>query len=209
MYSVIVIPNEYNYEELIYPRSFNPLGVSWELWTSKWWKWLLSYPRSANPAFDSNGELFQMTLNHPIVWFLVGTIGGKAERHYKLDRGKPVLFPIINYIVSFADEPLLHTEKDLTEKARIDIDDIAKPFVSINNWNIRDIGQYRVQSPVFDLTLPEDNLVVEKACTTRAVSDGYWLFLRPPGPGNYVIRCGGSCSSGKTSVEISWHIEIV
>jgi hypothetical protein len=195
-----------NVKNLIFPRNFNPSSRSWERWTIEWWQWLLSFPKEVSPVFDSNGDIFHNTPNNTKIWFLAGTIGGVAERYYELDSQKPILFPIFNYIVSFADEPKAKDEKDLVVIVSRDIDSIPTPFVSINQQNLGPIGQYRVKTGAFDLVLPKNNLVTGIPCTTKAVSDGYWLMLKPLTPGKYDIRCTGSCSSGKTSIDITWHI---
>jgi hypothetical protein len=194
--------------DLIYPRTSYPMGRTWEYWTQEWWRWFLSFSKKDNPAFDSSGKIFQELDNHPDIWFLAGTIGGIAERDYHLNSQKPVLCPIFNYIVSFADEPEAESVGDLSSKVRKDIDNIALPFVSINNYQLESVELYRVQTPYFDLQLPEDNLILDKKCNTGAVADGYWLFLKPLPSGNYDIHCNGSCSSGKTTVDITWHLTI-
>jgi hypothetical protein len=195
-----------NVKDLIFPRNSEPCGKSWEDWTIEWWKWLLSFPKDINPAFDLDGKIFHITPNDREIWFLVGTIGGVAERYYKVDSQKPVLFPIFNYIVSFADEPKAKEDKDLVNIVARDIDNIPTPFVSINGQSLNSLLQYRVSTEVFDLDLPESNLVTNEACSTKAASDGYWLILKPLAPGKYDIRCNGSCSSGKTSIDIIWHV---
>ncbi len=195
-----------NVSNLVFPRNAKPSGKSWESWTIEWWKWLLSFPKKVSPVFDLRGDIFHNTPNNARIWFLVGTIGGVAERYYELDSQKPILFPIFNYVVSFADEPKAKDENDLVDIAARDIDNIPTPFVSINQQNLGSIGQYRVRTKAFDLALPEDNLVTGEPCLTKAVSDGYWLLLKPLAPGKYDVRCNGSCSSGKTTIDITWHI---
>jgi len=55
-----------------------------------------------------------------------------------------------------------------------------------------DLKSYRIQSPLFSVTLPEDNIFGVTAGPTQAVSDGYWVFLSPLSPGNHEIHFRGA-----------------
>jgi hypothetical protein len=194
--------------ERMYSRNDKPYGKSWEEWTSKWWQWLLSIPKESNPGIDTTGEKFDANQNDPNVVFLVGTFGGSAERNYTIYAGKSILFPIINFTTSYIEEPFLKTESELKSRAKQDIDDIVNKEAVVDGMKLQDIEKYRVQSPVFDLTYPENNVFELSSGSTRAISDGYWVFLKPLSPGMHDIHAVGSCSSGKTRVDITWHLDV-
>jgi hypothetical protein len=73
---------------------------------------------------------------------------------------------------------------------------------------LQNVEKYRVQSPVFDLTYPKSNVFGLPSGPTRAISDGYWVFLKPLSPGMHDVYAAGSCSSGKTKVECMWHLNV-
>jgi hypothetical protein len=56
--------------------------------------------------------------------------------------------------------------------------------------------------------LPDNNVVEATPGHTRAVSDGYWVFLQPLAPGKHKIFATGSCSSGKTKVDVIFHVTV-
>jgi hypothetical protein len=194
--------------ERMYSRNDKPYGKSWEEWTSKWWQWLLSIPKESNPGIDTTGEKFDANQNDPDVVFLVGTFGGSAERNYTIYADKSILFPIINFTTSYIEEPFLKTESELKSRAKQDIDDIVNKEAVMDGMKLQDVEKYRVQSPVFDLTYPENNVFELSSGSTRAISDGYWVFLKPLSPGMHDIHAVGSCSSGKTRVDITWHLDV-
>ena len=194
--------------ERMYSRNDKPYGKSWEEWTSKWWQWLLSIPKESNPGIDVTGEKFDANQNDPDVVFLVGTFGGSAERNYTIYADKSILFPIINFTTSYIEEPFLKTESELKSRAKQDIDDIVNKEAVVDGMKLQDVETYRVQSPVFDLTYPENNVFELSSGSTRAISDGYWVFLKPLSPGMHDIHAVGSCSSGKTRVDITWHLNV-
>ena len=42
------------------------------------------------------------------------------------------------------------------------------------------LDEYRIQSPPFNFSLPENNILnLMKGETTTAISDGNWVFLKP------------------------------
>ena len=69
--------------------------------------------------------------------------------------------------------------------------------VNIENLIERKIDQldsYRVQSEVFNLTFPEDNVYDVRPGLTRSVCDGYWLFIKPLQIGKHHIYFKGETS---------------
>ena len=47
---------------------------------------------------------------------------------------------------------------------------------------------YRVQSGLFNVTLPENTNAGVAPGTTKAVSDAYMVFLKPLSPGNHKLE---------------------
>jgi hypothetical protein len=193
---------------IMYRRDENPFGKTWEEWTAKWWRWILSIPKESNPGIDTTGKKFDTNQNDPNVLFLVGTYGGSAERNYTIPKGKALLFPIINFTTSYAEEPALKTESELISRAKSDIDDIVNKEATVDGVGLHEVDKYRVASLPFDITLPENNALGLEAGPTLAVSDGYWVFLKPLTPGKHEIHAAGSCSSGKTTVDITFRLTV-
>jgi hypothetical protein len=199
------------YEKVqLYSRNEKPFGQSWEEWTIKWWQWLLSISRNHNPGLDQTGENFNVNQVDPNVLFLAGVLAGSApvERTITIHPGKAVLFPIINFITSYAEEPSLKSEQELLLCAKSNIDDIAKKEASINGINFTDLEKYRVQSKAFTITFPEDNIYGLEPGPTIGASDGYWIFLKPLETGKYDIRTAGSCLSGRITINVILHLEV-
>jgi hypothetical protein len=118
------------------------------------------------------------------------------------------LFPIINFITSFIEEPDLTTESDLISRANEDIDSLTNKKAIVDGNELRDLERYRVQSGIFELEYPNNNVFGFQSGTTKAISDGYWLFLKPLCQGLHEIYVSGSCYSGKTSESIRWRLDV-
>lgn len=194
----------------LYSASERPFDKTWEEWTTKWWQWLLSIPRHHNPCLDQTGEDFNLNQPDPNVFFLAGALAGSRpiERTITVDQGKAILFPIINFITSFAEEPALKSEEELISYAKSNIDDITKKEVTINGINFADLENYRVRSKAFVVNLPEDNVYGLESGSTIGASDGYWIFLKPLQQGTYDIRTAGSCMSGKITINVMLHLHV-
>jgi hypothetical protein len=150
-----------------------------------------------------------MNQENPYAWFLVGTFGGFVQRECTLPAGKSIFFPVINIEASLNDTNLTKGD-ELQKYCKSHIDDIDSRAleVKINNTPIIGLGKYRVSTPVFDLNIPNDNVLNSKIGLTKATSDGYWLFFRPLSNKTYRLSFSGSCLSGKIKIGATYFINI-
>jgi hypothetical protein len=59
-------------------------------------------------------------------------------------------------------------------------DSVIQVQAIVDGVNIKGLDKYRLQSPLFNLTSGGNNILGLPAQTTQAVSDGNWVFLKPP-----------------------------
>jgi hypothetical protein len=192
---------------VISPES-NPYGASYAEWTARWWQWALSIPLENNPINDISGKNCAVNQSGP-VWFLVGTLGGIAERHCTIPSGRAILFPVLNHGGTLADSPTVKSEEELLTLATTEMDIISDLEVRVDGVKLGGLERYRVRSPIFDVVLPQNNLFGGTPGATRGASDGYWLFLEPLPGGNHKIHSFGSCLSGKVKIGVSYDITII
>ena len=174
----------------IFPPDSQPYGLTYGEWTAKWWQWADSIPTTNNPMLDQTGKDCAQGQNQTgPVWFLAGTGAGSAERTCTVPSGKAVLLPIINSVsIRDADqtkEELLAGNKELLDK-------VTTVEASVDGIPLQNLSSYRIQSPLFNMTLPKDNVLGDPEGTYLAVSDGYWIFLEPLSPGQHEIRLHGA-----------------
>lgn len=168
-----------------------PYGLTYGEWTARWWQWAYSIPKDANPAYDDSGRYCTQGQSGP-VWFLTGTYGHPVDRYCTIPSGKAILFPILNSECSFAEFPNLKNEKELRQCSKEMEDTVNYLEAKVNDIGIKDLSKYRVQSPLFNFTLPKNNILeLPLQTTTQAVSDGNWVFLKPVAVGKYVIYFKG------------------
>jgi hypothetical protein len=178
--------------EVFSPGS-KPHGKSYGEWSEEWWKWLQGIPKDRNPAADTTGAFCDVNQNATgPVWFLAGTFGSKEERSCIIPFGKSILISPIEIICSFADTPGTKTEEDLKKCAKEDQDKVNFVRVTVDGVDIPNMREYRIQSSMFNLSLPENNVVGVPAQETTGVSDGYFVMLKPLSRGEHEIRSTGS-----------------
>ena len=178
-------------DALVFPVDSKPYGKSYADWSAIWWQWLLSIPEDKSPAGDSTGEDCGTNQQGPI-WFLAGTFGGSAERTCTIPSGKAIMFSPINSECSYAEYPDEKTESDLLECAKTFQDQTTSAQVTINGTAIENLDQFRIQSPPFNVTIPENNVFGVSSGPTQAVSDGLWVILNPLPVGEHKIGFKGS-----------------
>jgi hypothetical protein len=177
----------------LYKRSEHPFGLSWERWAALWCKWMLSIPKNRNPSLDKTGRNCAVNQDNESVWFLTGTFGNIdfVRRKCTVPAGKAILFPILVKEDSFAEDTDLKTDKGLVNRSRDATNELLFMSACIDDIRIENLEKYRVQSEVFDLKFPKDNVYGVKPGLTRSVCDGFWLFIKPLWAGEHHIHFKG------------------
>jgi hypothetical protein len=66
----------------------------------------------------------------------------------------------------------------------------------LDGASIKGLDKYRIESPLFNYTLGKNNILgLPAQTTTKSVSDGNWLFLKPLSAGKHVIYFKGDLKS--------------
>ena len=184
-------------------------GESSSAWTADWWKWVLSFPVSSNPDFDTTGASGSVG-DVGKVFFLGGTFGGTYNRTLTVPTGTPIFFPVVNFLNDEVGRPTPVPVSQLRTEAAATEDAATGLFATEDGQAIANVKDHREISPVFSYTLPaRDNVyqffgVDVSGTQSPAVSDGYWIMLKPLGPGQHVITFGGS--AGGIDVNITYHL---
>jgi len=188
--------------QLPLPIGSQPFGKTYGEWTVAYWQWALGIPYAQNPwANDPTGAFAGVGQRGP-VWFLGGTLGSSAERTLTIPLGKYIFMPINQWIFGatvfdcdpsnpgvVCDVPALQAAAATNTTASTTLE------VAIDGRQLANVRQFRAASPgAFSVTLPVGNVPeVGFGAPTPAgtyfphVSDGYWLMLSPPFPGQHTI----------------------
>jgi hypothetical protein len=200
----------------IFPPNSHPYGNTYGEWSARWWQWALSIPAATNPNLDPTGENCAEGQSGQ-VWFLAGSFGGSFVRACPVPTGKALFFPILNAAFGAAVgdcEPTGVGPCDvhaLRAAAAASMDPVTIE-ASIDGVPIRQLSEYRVQSPVFSVTLPEGNILgIPSGTYAPMVSDGYWLMLAPLSAGEHTIHVQGTITGGVFegfASEVTYHLTV-
>ena len=167
----------------------NPFGFTYELWTSRWWKWLISIPKPFNPALDITGDNSTRNQYEKDVWFIAGTVKPltSVNRTFVIPFGRSILLPLVNNLVSFLEYPDAKNENDLLAIVGKDYLNGVEMQLVIDGSIINNTDVCRVRTNPFQIIYPPDNIFDTKPGNSIAVSDGFWVFLQPLSKGNHSI----------------------
>jgi hypothetical protein len=165
--------------------------------SAQWWEWAISIPASHNPMLDATGVDCVVGQRGP-VWFLAGTFsGGPATRTCSLPEGKALFLPVVNYVSINSPNvcgqgPGNLSAKDLRGMAAAYIDGITSVSVQLDG---QAIDARRVQSVVFAVPMPADNIFVQPCngdspagVYSPGVDDGFYVALDPLRPGKHTLH---------------------
>jgi hypothetical protein len=94
-------------------------------------------------------------------------------------------------VPSTAEFPDLTTEQELRECAKSFQDQTQRLEFFLDGTKLEGLENNRIVSPLFNATFPEDNIFGAPPGTTKAVSDGNWVFLKPLPAGKHEITAKG------------------
>jgi hypothetical protein len=187
------------------PYSFSenssPYGIPYKDWTAKWAAWLDSLPRSQNWNFQNAPGVkykaedcsYRQDPSSP-VFFLpwVGIERGTtATQTCVVPHNKAVLLPVDAGTSDYSDP----TVKIKTPAELIRV--VSKSNIYPNQFDatldgkplhLKNDEAHKVQSDLFDLTLPKDNVWGEPEGPDKAITQGWWIMLKPLPTGEHTLH---------------------
>jgi hypothetical protein len=176
----------------VFPPDSEPYGFTLGEWAAKSWQWSFYVPSA------SDGEEGCAVNQSGPVWFLPGTgEGGVDRRVCTIPAGKALLVTALTGMCSYADTPNAKSVSELRSCA-MSGDEGALIEMSIDGVKLEDINGYRVQSPPFNLTIPEENPFGILPGPTTAVADCWCIMIEPLPVGRHVIQYSVSIPGNPT-----------
>lgn len=196
------------YNPGLYSTNSKPFGLTFSQWSEKWWQWQSSIPVPNSPLRDADGKNCGNGQNDPNVWFMTGIDSGTVIRSCTIPSSKAILIQPVGNECSYAENPGSTTEQSL-RKCAITGDQPTSMSVTIDGRPIQNLQHYTVQTPLFDLSLPENNIYGAPAGPTKSVGHAYMIFLQPLKPGKHEIHFAQSTDPGSPngfSYDVTHHV---
>jgi hypothetical protein len=191
----------------VYPPTAHPFGMSYPDWTVAWWKWALARPVDGHPflndAFDCNSA--NNGQSGP-VWFLALSPSEEplVERSCTIPADTAVFIGLANVECSSLERPFFPkgtgatTAEQQIACATFFANHIVEDslFCTIDGQAVGNLASFRFLSPQFTFAAPTPWIFGKKGGTGTAVSDGYFLMLKPLSSGSHTLSCGGAFDFG-------------
>jgi hypothetical protein len=216
LFPITVFNNQFAGADSINPDVFaldsKPYGSTYGQWAANWWNWITSIPEENNPVGDETGEKCAIGQKGP-VWFLPGTAGGKLERSCTVPAGKAIFMVILDAECSKTEFPKLNTEEEF-RKCTGDLNEGATLSATVDGIKLKDLEKYRVESPMFNMVFPSNNIFGQKAGPTIAKSDGWYVILEPLSPGTHNVSFAGSILGNPVTgtesytTDVTYHLNV-
>ncbi len=195
-----------NSSDLIYSKDSKPFGISFSEWTSKWWDWhynLLNKVNQQDPADLSlihprevySPEKCAWNQTDKNVWFLpdgrnlaLDEASNPEIRKCTVPQGKALLVQIYGGGCSFAEG--FKTDMELRDCVDIGLDTVkfTAKVDGVEVMNSENRNNYLPEHYLYNQTLTKDNYYDLPPGTWRAMSGGYFLFVKSLSTGNHTIE---------------------
>ena len=176
-------------------------------WCKNWCQWISSIPKAINPTNNQSNNIIIHKQNFPGVIFLCQTfesVPTKPHRTITIPKDVCIFMPIINWIS--IQERKEETSNYLKMLAKEMMDEVANLNLLINGYPISiNLRNFRFHSPIFKMSVPDDNIFGVKSGTKTIVTDGFWIFFQPL-VNDLIIETYGACRSGRTQIAVNYHI---
>ena len=176
----------------VFPPQSHPFGSTYGEWQARWNQWADSLPIPDNPGLDETGEkCANGQTGH--VWFTsFVTHPGTTVRACTIPSGTALVVLVAANECSTVEPPPFFgsNEAELRACATGGYDAVWGDSVlalTVDGVSVDDLLGYRSITPMFDFTLPEDNVFGLPAGTGSGVSDGVFVVLAPLSVGAHTI----------------------
>jgi hypothetical protein len=183
-------------------------------WAAEWWQTMYSIPvvngqhplLNGGAATNGSGDLF-----------LAAAVGGTATIELTVPNSTTIVVPIVNAECSTIEPDPFHgaTEPEMRACANGHIDQTSGLSATIDAVPVSQLQTYREQSPLFEFTLPENNVLefqgitAPAGTTVQAVDAGVYLVLKPLSRGTtHTIRVQGTFDEFGTTIDTTFRITV-
>ena len=183
-------------------------GLTYGEWSAKWWQYVLSIPTPENPLTGGTGNqcVYQRIGNVGLV--AVDPLVGETIE-CEVPAGMMLYLDILSAECSTVEEAPFYggNEEELRACALgFSFTDLQ---ASIDGVTVQNLDQYIHLSPLFEFTLPEDNILgATDELVGQSVSNGAHLMLAPLSPGEHTIYLHATIPELEFTVDMNFDLTV-
>jgi hypothetical protein len=212
-------------DNLVVKPGHSYAGRSYNEWANAWWQWTFATPAPGHPETDRTGALAAVGQDPSSpVFFLTGTGGDlgttPTTREITVPRGKAIFFNVLTHECSTLEEGPDGISDPSKGEACATRNRTQNIRVSIDGKPVTDPSRFRVDGPVFDFSVPDDNIIeawyggtvnYPAGTTGKSYQNGTWLMVKPLPPGRHKIEWYGERVQDDGSVhvmDLKYHVNV-
>jgi hypothetical protein len=177
----------------VFSKDSSPYDVPYNEWITRWWQWNMGMSKAEHPRDNYSAEKCTTNQNGS-VWFLPDILTGKEERTCTIPAGKAILVPLLTGNCHNDGVPQPMNDQELRTCA-MSGNEYGVISATLDGKTLKDLQNYRTQTPYYSITVPQDNIFDNKPGKYRSISDGFFVFLEPLAPGKHDLRLSTSVSN--------------
>ncbi len=191
----------------VLPPTARVQGMTLGEWGAEQWRSEFGIPVSENPA-----------LGNPWPTCYFGRIGNVAlgvgyvfsgSSECELPAGVFLYVIVIGTECSTAEPPPFYGGNEAELRACLQTMAAFKNMTAdVDGVTIQNIEQYRARSPLYQFTLPDNNLLGADAGTYNSVAENVAFMLAPMSPGEHTIHVHGEIQDGSFNYDWVYHITV-
>ena len=184
-------------------------GQSYGEWAAEWWQTMFSIPvvNGQHPLLNGGA-----VTNGSGDLFLAAAPGTTATIEVTVPNSTTIVVPVVNAECSTVEPEPFHgdTEPEMRACANGHIDNTSGLSATIDAVAVSELQTYRTQSPLFEFTLPANNVLNQPAGTTaQAVDAGVYLVIKPLQRGTtHTIRVQGTFDELGVTIDTTFRITV-
>jgi hypothetical protein len=157
-------------------------------WSAIWWQHVFAIPASQNPLMGVTGDSCVVDQVGNVALVFADPQAGQTI-HCQVPLGTKLYLDIVSIECSTLEPDPFHGENEAELRACALGFTITDLQAAIDGQPVKNLERYIHDSPLFDLTMPEDNILeVPAGSTGQSVSNGAHLMLNPLSPGTHTVN---------------------
>jgi hypothetical protein len=195
-----------------FPVNSSPYGISYKNWTAKWSAWQEEIPKSYNWNFKDTPGVnyvskdcsYMQDPSSPV--FFLPWVGKELGTYVTVTcivpHNKAILISVDSGTGDYSDPSV--KLKTPSELIRLETESNKYPneFHSTLDGRPLDLINdevHKVTSDLYNLTLPKDNLWGEPEGPGKAITQGWWLMLKPLPTGEHTVHYNTGYGNSKSN----------
>ncbi len=191
----------------VLPPNSRVQGLTYGEWSARWWQYVLSIPSPQNPLTGGTGTncVYQRNGNVGLIAVDPTVVEPIA---CEVPVGMMLFFDILSAECSNLEPDPFYGGNEEEMRTCAESFTITDLQATIDGSILQDLPRYVHTSPLFEFTLPEDNILGSEELTGQSVSNGAHLMLAPLSPGRHTIYLHSTIPELEFTVDMNFVLNV-